>query len=561
MTVSLVPSRICLPSPLLSARDGGACLFFGSRSWQSSISRANRALSCRSFSGDGSMQEEGNSVNDALLRRILGAKDADQVLDAIAMHRGENLGVVGTDLCCWIIEAALDRNNTELALSVYSAMLSSSFLGSSVASDGQNSVGWKWGVPDVRVYGLLVRGLARSLKVSDALGVIADVSQPGVFSEEEMPFGNIVKCPTCMVPIAVVQPQNGSQVASCSKCRYQYELVSGEIASIDSEELSIKFSPWQKGLKILRLINDDEPAAIHSIVVRVPGGRARTQRFATKTVELPAQEGERVTITLAAATNFFRGPLKFTPRPPQFCPGQPMSLTNHTNGQESALLRVPSDGGNSFLISPSFIFPALALLASGDAASAFIDPTLPRFISAAAITSLAVGATINLAVLPQLNQLPKRTVETIALKQQLLSQYDLVQKRIRDLIQGAEEEVWMLARMCQLENKIVTIGEPSYRARIVRVKSVREGLEESLTRRIQLIESYAKISSMIEIEIEMDSDVLSAEATSNAQERIAEQIKQAMEIENLEEEYRIQAEANDEVEKLLRSQPISTERM
>lgn len=27
------------------------------------------------------------------------------------------------------------------------------------------------------------------------------------------------------------------QVASCSKCRYEYELVSGEIYSIDSEEI------------------------------------------------------------------------------------------------------------------------------------------------------------------------------------------------------------------------------------------------------------------------------------------------------------------------------------
>ncbi|CAA6672987.1 unnamed protein product [Spirodela intermedia] len=570
MALSLVPSRLCLPSPhspqilrvaSFSSKGGGAFLFLVSR-WPAMSSSGPRCLlvSRASSGGDGAGDESlgPGLLEDGLLRRVLGAKDADQVLDVIAEYRGEGLGVVGADQCCSIIEAALDRNNTELALSVFSAMRSSSAPGSSVGSDGQYVEGWKWPSPDVRTYGLLVRGLARSLKVSDALGVIANVSGPGIFSGEEMPFGKIVKCPTCMIAIAVAQPQHGIQVASCSKCRYQYELVSGNIVSIASEELSIKFSPWQKGLRVLRLINEDVPAAIHSIVVRIPGGRARTHRFATKTVELPAQEGERVTITLASAANFFRGPLRFNPRPPQFSPGEPMCLTNHKNGRESLLLRAPTKDGNSFMLSPSFLFPAFALLASGDAASAFIDPTLPRLITVAAFASVAVGATLNRAILPQLNQLPKRMVDTIALKQQLLSQYDLVQNRIKGLIQGAEEEVWMLARMCQLENKILAVGEPSYRARRVRVKSVREGLEDSLMRRIQLIESYAKISSMIEIEVEMDSDLLAAEATSNA-ESITEQINQAMEIENLEEEWRIQAEANDEVERLLRSQPISTE--
>ncbi|GLU05982.1 hypothetical protein SLE2022_230530 [Rubroshorea leprosula] len=60
--------------------------------------------------------------------------------------------------------------------------------------------------------------------------------------------------------------------------------------------------------------------------------------------------------------------------------------------------------------------------------------------------------------------------------------------------------VLMLARMCQLENKIFAVGEPSYRARRSRLKRVREGSENSLRGRIELIDSYARISSMIEIE-------------------------------------------------------------
>ena len=81
-----------------------------------------------------------------------------------------------------------------------------------------------------------------------------------------------------------------------------------------------------------------------------------------------------------------------------------MCLTNHANGQESTVLRAPSENGNSFLLSPTFLLPAFALLASGDAASAFIDPTLPRLISAGALASVVVGTMFNKAVLPQLNQ-------------------------------------------------------------------------------------------------------------------------------------------------------------
>lgn len=64
-------------------------------------------------------------LNDDLLRRVLGAKDADEALEMIAENCGRNGGVVGTEDCCSIIGAALDRNNTDLAFSVFSAMRSS----------------------------------------------------------------------------------------------------------------------------------------------------------------------------------------------------------------------------------------------------------------------------------------------------------------------------------------------------------------------------------------------------------------------------------------------------
>ncbi|MFS8029843.1 putative tetratricopeptide-like helical domain superfamily [Helianthus anomalus] len=506
---------------------------------------------------DGDDDDAGSKDYELIVSKVSAAKDASEALQVFGEMSKRSGGVVSTSDCCEIISAALDRNNAELALSVFQAMRSSFDAGDKDVGDR-----WRWSRPDVNTYTLLVRGLAASLRVSDALKIIANVCRVGVSPGEEVPFGKIVKCPSCMIAVAVAQPQNGIQIVSCSKCRYQYELVSGNITSIESEEISMDVPAWKRGLQFLQLIKESTPAAVHSIVVQTPSGTARTHRFATKTLDLPAQEGERVTIASAAPSSVYRevGPLKFSPKTPNYYPGEPMFLTNHLNGRESPLIRAPAKNGGLSLFSPTVFFPLLAVFGSGDVASGMIDPSLPQIISVAAVSSVAVGATLNGLVLPQFNRLPPRVVETVAIRQQLLSQYDTLQSRIKELKEAAENEVWMLARMCQLENKIVAVGEPSYRARRSRVKKVREGLENSLKSRIELIESYARISSMIEIEVEMDSDVLAAESASNA-ETIAEQIEQIMEIENLEERWRIRAEANDEVEKLLNSEILPSQQV
>ncbi|KAL2902799.1 hypothetical protein RDABS01_027881 [Bienertia sinuspersici] len=201
--------------------------------------------------------------------------------------------------------------------------------------------------------------------------------------------------------------------------------------------------------------------------------------FATETPDVPAQVGERVTIALAAPSSVFRevGPVRFSAKPPKHYPSQPLCLTNHQDSRESLLLRAPSKDNKPSLLNPSVLLPLLVLLASGDAASGLINPSLPQLLPAAAAASLAMGVTLNTMVLPQLVQLPERTVDAIAIKPQLLAQYDLLQSRIKDLKDAAENE-----------------------------------------------------------------------------ENIAKQIEQIIELENLEERWRQQAEANDEVEKLLSSE-------
>ncbi|KAI9174478.1 hypothetical protein LWI28_017920 [Acer negundo] len=545
---------------LLTLLRPAATLFFNSRS----LATTTRASLSEDETG---VVEDLVSVSEILdeelLSRVSVAEDANEALEIISdseKSKRSGGGVVSVNDCRLIINGAIGRGKTALALSVFYAMRSSFDQG--VGENSSFVDRWRWSRPDVSIYTSLVQGLAASLKVSDALRLIDDICRVGVSPGEEVPFGKVVRCPTCLIAVAVAQPQHGIQIVSCSKCRYKYELVSGGIVSIDSEEISMDIPAWKRGLRFLQIMKQSIPAAVHSIVVQTPSGMARTHKFATETVDLPAKEGERVTVASASPSNVYRavGPFKFSLKDPNFYPGEPMCLTNHKDGRESLLLRAPTKDGNSSLLNPFSLIPLLAVLATGDAVSGIVDPSLPQFLSIAAVASLAVGTTLNNVVFPQLSQLPQRSVEVIAIKQQLLSQYDVLQSRIKELKEVAEKEVWMLARMCQLENKIYAVGEPSYRARRSRLKRVREGLENSLRGRIELIDSYARISSMIEIEVEMDYDVLAAEEVSST-ENVAEQIQQIMELENLEEKWRLQAEANDEAERLINSQAMPTEQV
>lgn len=112
------------------------------------------------------------------------------------------------------------------------------------------------------------------------------------------------------------------------------------------------------------------------------------------------------------------------------------------------------------------------------------------------------------------------------------------------------------------------------------------GLPTPLQKRIELVDSYARVIAMIEIEVEMDADLPAAEVLGESRggkqggrmqlasgglprlhllthpslpppsTGIEEQIARLSEIESLQEEWQIQAEAQDEVERLLRSQAI-----
>lgn len=77
-------------------------------------------------------------------------------------------------------------------------------------------------------------------------------------------------------------------------------------------------------------------------------------------------------------------------------------------------------------------------------------------------------------------------------------------------LQEASEDVRTLARLWQLQAKMHTVdgGEGStYEARIERVAAVAAGIEQRLAKRLELLDGYARVMNMIEIEVEMDMQV------------------------------------------------------
>ncbi|XP_057973363.1 uncharacterized protein LOC131161547 isoform X3 [Malania oleifera] len=66
--------------------------------------------------------------------------------------------------------------------------------------------------------------------------------------------------------VAVAQPQHGIQIVSCPKCRYQYELVSGDIVIIKSQKISMDVPAWERTLNFLQMMRESSAAAVHFVV-------------------------------------------------------------------------------------------------------------------------------------------------------------------------------------------------------------------------------------------------------------------------------------------------------
>ena len=343
-------------------------------------------------------------------------------------------------------------------------------------------------------------------------------------------------------PLAVVQPQEGVRVVADAYSRYEYELYSGAVASASSgmlqaphwrllvpyqrvsnkfrlhgrcfhrppnflhrtaESLASEQNPLAAVARRIGLLRRPPTGAVHTLVVQTPTGQQRSFRFATSTADVPAKLGDRVTMVCCPQQPQLSARRLLAATPPGAKPGEVLSLSNHTSSSHVALLRPPAPGSGGV---PSWVLPAAVLLAGSDAASALIDPALPLLLAGATVGTAAVGLATNGLLLPRLRQLPERSVTVQAQRQRLLAQHVALEARVAELATSAADDVRALARLAALAAKMGGLGGAArYDARLGRVADARAGVAGRLAKTVELVDAYARVLSMIEIEVEMES--------------------------------------------------------
>eukprot|EP00887_Chlorella_sp_A99_P006770 scaffold3.g6770.t1 len=498
-----------------------------------------------------------------LVRKASAAADANEALDFLAEGLGAEAGAAALlteGACRDLLTACLERGNAALAMSIFRAMSGagaapgsngSSLLTSvdEAGSGGRAAV--RWPPASVQTAAALVVGLSQALCTREATQVIASIRNRGLPTSEDVGFGFVVACPpprqapaqrlddaqqqwqTQLLlgpdavatvqqgrPLAVVQPQEGCKAVADSISRYEYELFSGTVTSASSESLVNEQNWLLAAARRVGIVRQPPTGAVHTLVVQTPSGLQRTFRFATATADVPAKVGDRVTVVSTPQRPVLSQWRLLSATQPGTKPGEALSLSNHSTRLHVPLLRPPAAGSGGL---PSWALPATVLLVGSDAASGLIDPVLPYLVAGAAATTIAAGVAANSLVLPRLRQLPARS-------------HVALESRVIELVEGAEEDVRILARLWQLQAKMGAVGgAASYNVRLER-------------KVVELVDAYARVLSMIEIEVEMESEVPAAEVLG-----IEQQIARLSEIEGLQEEWALQAEAQEEVERLLRA--------
>ena len=225
--------------------------------------------------------------------------------------------------------------------------------------------------------------------------------------------------------------------------RYEYELFSGTVVSAASESLVTEQSWAMAAARRVGLLRRPAAGASHTVTVQTPAGQQRTFRFGTATADVPAKVGDRASFVCAPQEARFSQRRLLSAAQPGTKPGEALSVSNHTTRGSTPLLRPPAPGAGGV---PAWALPLAVVLAGSDAASSLIDPALPYLIAGAAAAAAASGVAGATVLLPRLKQLPAAALEVQASRQKLLGQHSALEGRIRELVEGASEDVMVLAR-------------------------------------------------------------------------------------------------------------------
>lgn len=458
-------------------------------------------------------KRDSETLTKDIIRQVISEKrslDAKNVL----LDNIPTIRTLEEEQCLDILTSCVSSGNHELLSSILSSMMArnDSSAWGSCDTDSAGSSQFEWPRATVRMSTEIVKALCRNLDTKSALEILNILRFRGVQSTEEIHFGYVVDCADGSGrPLALMQPHEGSKVVSDSFSKYEYEIFFGRVVKSDSESLVASLS-WLKqvGSKLGKI----STAALHTLTVESPTGQQRAFKFGTYLASAPAKVGDRVSVVCAPEQGkSLRRDIRYkgilSPSPPGKRPGEALSITNHTIG-ESVLLNRPPELDNGFI--NGSLFTAFVVLASADAASSLLDPSFPFLIAGAVGSSTLIGSIGAKVVLPNLKKLPEASLGIQETRQRLLQEHVRLTANVKQLLQETSSDIRTLARLWQLLNKMGSIDNTNaYVSRIERVVNAKDATEERLGARISMMNEYTKVLSMIEIEVEMETEIPVAE--------------------------------------------------
>lgn len=489
---------------------------------RSSISRQHRVQSLKDKDFEPGERTSGNGLkgsdsclSNEIIRQIVVQKSSTDAKNVI-MDGVPTLRSLNEEQCLDILTACVLAGNRDLLASIFCSMLvrNDTSIWESSDSDSVGSSQLEWPRATVRLSTEIVKALCRHLDTKTALEILNILRMRGVQSSEEIHFGYVVDCADGSGrPLALMQPHEGSKVVSDSFSKYEYEIFSGKVVKSESESLVASLS-WLK--QIGSKLGQIPTAAMHTFTIESPGGQQRTFTFGTSVASAPAKVNDIVSVVCAPEQGkSLRQDIRYSgilsPTPPGKRPGEALSITNHTIGNNVLLNRPSTLDSNSGPVN-GWLLTSFFLLAGADAASSLLDPTFPFLIAAAVGSSTLIGSIGVNIVLPNLKKLPEASLGIQETRQRLLQEHVRLMANIKQLIDETSSDIRTLARLWQLLNKMGSIDNMNgYVSRIGRVVEAKDAIEERLEARISMMNEYTKVLSMIEIEVEMETEIPVAE--------------------------------------------------
>jgi hypothetical protein len=332
----------------------------------------------------------------------------------------------------------------------------------------------------------------------------------------------MINCPSCRVPVGEVGP-DGRLVAVCQKCRYTFAALRGHLNNRASRQITLQRQTTKRAGNYQREYEFrlDLPDGSRKVVpLKVPGRNDWIQ----------VRRGDVITILYTLRGESLEEFLSITDE----STGRVYLLSNPGDASRTVAKGVAgvAGAGTAILVAGQFALPFFP--------SAGVGALAALIVYAVAARLLAPRAKLDTAQHAELTQ-----------AQGLLTQKESIAERKALHEADYRARLQLVERLIGLQRKMEEVGTGAYAARIEIIGAAITALRRLLDVDSQLVAEYGKILTMIEIEQELiaTSTALPDQSTGT----LTASLEELRLIEERSAALKLEAQANDEVCKLLAS--------